>query len=237
MTIENLILLYEAKKNEYAENAYKHISNLLTEAKQTHKLFFEKGKTYQKAIQGGKIPDHEQSWRAFKGKNLEKLIEYIIVDEVKKLGLKIINGNTLERKKTTNLPTELAQIKRNLAIDYGEYGFHLPDVDLIIYEPKTSKVIAVLSSKVTLRERVAQTGYWKLKFVADSTTRHIKVYFITPDEDGTLTLKNAKKKGRAIVEYDTDGCYVLSEAEVEESEKVKMFDKFIPDLKLLLKNT
>ena len=30
--------------------------------------------------------DHEQSWRAFKGKNLEKLIIHIIVDEVKALG-------------------------------------------------------------------------------------------------------------------------------------------------------
>jgi len=45
------------------------------------------------------------------------------------------------------------------------------------------------------------------------------------------------KKGRAIVELDTDGSYVMSEKTVEESEKVKMFDKFIQDLKNLLKNS
>jgi type II restriction enzyme len=235
MTIKDLITIYESKKVQYGENAYKHISNLLTEAKEQHKADFLVSEVAQKALKQGREPDHEQSWRAFKGKNLEKLIEYIITDEIQSLGLKVINGNSLERTEGKNLPEELSKVKRNLLVDYGEYGCHLPDVDLIIYEPKTSKIIAVLSSKVTLRERIAQTGYWKVKLVADSITKHIKVYFITPDEDGTLTIKHPTKKGRAIVEIDTDGCYVLSETNIEESDKVKMFDKFIPDLKRLMK--
>ena len=65
-------------------------------------------------------------------------------------------------------------------------------------------------------------------------TNHIKVYFITPDEDGTLRVREPAKKGRAIVETDTDGSYILSETDIEESDKVKMFDKFIDDLKRLL---
>ncbi|MFC1512621.1 BsaWI family type II restriction enzyme [bacterium] len=222
MKIDYLIKIYEKKKKEFGLKAYQHISNVLTEAKNVHKRHF-------------KGNDHEQSWRAFKGKNLEKLIEYIIADEVKALGLKIINGNTLERTKGENLPKELGKLKRNLLVDFGEFGAYLPDVDLIIYNPKTSDVIAVLSSKVTLRERIAQTGYWKIKLSADETTKHIKVYFITPDEDGTLTIKKPAKKGRAIVEIDTDGSYVLSETKIEESDKVKMFDKFIDDLKKLFK--
>jgi type II restriction enzyme len=235
MTIKDLITIYESKKSAYGENAYKHISNLLTEAKIQHKIDFLDSKAAKKARNQGKEPDHEQSWRAFKGKNLEKLIEYIITDKIQSLGLKVINGNSLERTEGKNLSEELGKVKRNLLVDYDEYGCHLPDVDLIIYEPKTSKIIAVLSSKVTLRERIAQTGYWKVKLVADNITKHIKVYFITPDEDGTLTLKHPTKKGRAIVEIDTDGCYVLSETNIEESNKVKMFDKFIPDLKTLMK--
>ena len=128
------------------------------------------------------------------------------------------------------------QVKRNLAIDYGEFGLHLPDVDIIIYNPQNHKVIAVISSKVTLRERIAQTGYWKLKLFQDDTTKHIKVYFITPDEDGTLTSKKPAKKGRAIVEVDLDGSYVLTEEEIEESNKVKLFEHFIDDLKRLINN-
>jgi type II restriction enzyme len=222
MTIKDLIKIYDTKKKKYGIEAYRHISNVLSEAKEQH------GKDFTG-------DDHEQSWRAFKGKNLEKLIEYIITDEVHALNLQVVNGNSLERTNGSNLSQELSVVKRNLTVDYGEFGLHLPDVDLIIYDPKTSKVVAVLSSKVTLRERIAQTGYWKIKLASDKATKHIKVYFVTPDEDGTLTVKKPTKKGRAIVEVDTDGSYVLSETNIEESDKVKMFDKFIDDLKKLLK--
>jgi type II restriction enzyme len=222
MTIKDLVKIYEKKKQKYGPQAYRHISNVLKEAKEQHKKGFKK-------------LDHEQSWRAFKGKNLEKLIEYIIADEVRNLGLEVVNGNTLERTNGSNLSKKLSLVKRNILIDYGEFGSHLPDVDIIIYHPVTSKIVAVLSSKVTLRERIAQTGYWKIKLASDKATKHIKVYFVTPDEDGTLTVRKPAKKGRAIVEVDTDGSYVLSETNIEESAKVKMFDKFIEDLKKLLK--
>ena len=223
MTITDLIVIYNLKKKEYGKDTYRYISSILQEAKTQHKKDF-------KGI------DHEQSWRAFKGKNLEKLIEYIISDEIKAMGLEVINGNSLERTNSNNLSKELSLVKRNLLVDYGEFGSHLPDVDIIIYIPETSKIVAVISSKVTLRERIAQTGYWKIKLASDKVTEHIKVYFITPDEDGTLTNKVPTKKGRAIVEIDLDGSYVLSETNIEESDKVKMFDKFIYDLKNLLKS-
>jgi len=224
---QDLVTLYEKKKALYGSEAYKHISELLEEAKELHKKDWMKKPTPSK--------DHEQSWKAFKGKNLEKLIIYIIKDEVEKLGLKIVEGNKLEKTRSNNLSLELSTIKRNLLIDYGEFGSHLPDVDIIIYNPKTYKILAVLSSKVTLRERIAQTGYWKIKLSKDKVTEHIKVFFVTPDEDGTLTTKIPAKKGRAIVEVDTNGSYVMSERTIEESSKVKMFDKFIEDLKKLLK--
>jgi len=226
MKFEDLKNLYLKKKERLGVETYKHISKLLKEAKEIHKKDWLKHPTPN--------GDHEQSWRAFKGKNLEKLVQYIITDEVEELGLKVVNGNKLER--TTKLSRELSQVKRNLAIDYGEFGLHLPDVDIIIYNPQNYKVLAVISSKVTLRERIAQTGYWKLKLVQDQATKHIKVYFITPDEDGTLTYKMPAKKGRAIVEVDLDGSYVLTEEKVEESKKVKLAEHFIEDLKGLLKD-
>jgi len=234
MTIKDLVKLYEEKKKRFGVDAHRHISNLLEEAKEIHKKDFLKSPTAERAIAEGRQPDHEQSWRAFKGKNLEKLIVHITKEEVEDLGLKIIEGNTLERTVSTNLSKELSTVKRNLLVDYGTFGSHLPDVDIIIYHPKDFKVIAAISSKVTLRERIAQTGYWKIKLSSDKVTEHIKVYFITPDEDGTLTVKKPTKKGRAIVEVDTDGSYVLSETNIEESDKVKMFDKFIDDLKKLI---
>jgi type II restriction enzyme len=227
MDFEDLKHIYLQKKEIYNNDAYKHISEILKEAKKKHH------KDWLKHPTAGK--DHEQSWRAFKGKNLEKLIQYIITDEVEILGLKVINGNQLER--STNLSPQMSKVKRNLAIDYGEFGLHLPDVDIVIYNPKNCKVIAVISSKVTMRERIAQTAYWKLKLLQDKTTKHIQVYFITPDEDDTLTSLdyNKVKKGRAIVEKDLDGTYVLTDVPINESSKVKLFEHFIDDLKLLIK--
>ncbi len=226
MKFEDLKKMYLQKKEQFGANTYKHISQLLKEAKVFHKKDWLKNPT-----KGG---DHEQSWRAFKGKNLEKLIQYMITEEVENLGLKVVNGNKLER--SVNLPLELSKVKRNLVIDYGEFGLHLPDVDIIIYSPSSYKVLVVISSKVTLRERIAQTGYWKLKLLQDEATKHIRVYFLTPDEDGTLTFKKPAKKGRAILEVDLDGSYILTEEKIEESNKVKLFEHFIKDLRGLLKN-
>ena len=48
--------------------------------------------------------------------------------------------------------------------------------------------------KVTLRERIAQTGYWKFKLLQDEVQSHIKVFFITLDEDRTLTTRNPAKR-------------------------------------------
>ena len=221
MTYKDIISVYESKKKIYKNDTYKYISSLLKEIKEMHR---------KDALNRG-IIDTEQSWRAFKGKNLEKLIEYIIKDEIEKLNLSIINGNILEHNKYSD-NKELDLLKRNLAIDYGEFGMHLPDVDIIIYEPNKIKIIAVLSVKVTLRERIAQTGYWKLKLMDSNITKDIKVFFITLDEDETFSKKPAKK-GRAIVEVDTDGCYVLTENKFERSDKVKLFSEFINDLKKL----
>ena len=99
MQFQDLIKLYEKKKEQYGNNAFQHISELLREAKELHKKDWLKAPTPSK--------DHEQSWRAFKGKNLEKLVIHIIKDEVEILGLKIVDGNTLERTYGSNLPTEL----------------------------------------------------------------------------------------------------------------------------------
>jgi len=222
---EDLEKLYDEMKNEFGDDAYKHVSELLAKAKIIHKL------DWIKAHPNG---DHEQSWRSFKGKNLEKLIQYIIVDEVEELGLRVVNGNLLEHSE--NLPKELSIVKRNLTIDYGKNGMYLPDADIVIYDPNTYKVLVLISVKSSMRERITETGYWKLKLLENKNTRNIKVYFVTLDEDESLTRKYPESKGRAIVESDLDETYVLTEEDIEESDKVKPFSYFIEDLKELLEN-
>jgi type II restriction enzyme len=49
-----------------------------------------------------------------------------------------------------------------------------------------------------------------------------------------LSIRKPAKKGRAIVEVDTDGSYVMTEENIQESDKVKNFDKFLTDLQNLI---
>ena len=144
-TIDDVIKLFEKERAMRGVEAYRYVSKILKEAKELHRQHF---------LSTGKI-DHEQSWRAFKGKNLERLLSYILLKEVRTLGLDMISGNVLTSNQLSPL---FDRVKRNLLVDYGQYGMHLPDVDLVIIDPMDGSVLAAVSVKVTLRERIAQTG-------------------------------------------------------------------------------
>jgi len=200
-----------------------HLSDILKEAKDSYSEEIQK---YGK--------DVEQSWKPFKGNLLEEIILEAILDEVDKLGLKVIRGKDLEKRKEDTLGECLGNVKRSIVVDYGEFGMHLPDADLIIYDPRYCKAVAIISSKASLRERIAQTGYWRIKLKSSPATRNVKVFFITLDEDGDLVVKKPTKKSRAIAEVDTDGTFVITLREIQESGKVKMIDKLLDALKDLL---
>ncbi len=139
--------------------------------------------------------------------------------------LKITTDRELQAKR---LSQELSSVRRNVLVHYGSYSL-LPDMDIVVYEPKTCKVVAVISCKVTLRERVAQTAYWKLKLMQDPITQPIRVFFVTPDEDKNLIRRDPPHRNRIIIEHDTDGAYVLDPS-VEESDKIKRFDRILDDI-------
>lgn len=229
MKLTDLIEMYEGKKKQYGDKAYLHVSEIFEDARERYKSEYLSSPSAARLRAQGKIPDAEQSWKPFKGANFEKLVLYIIGQEVESMGLRCIFGDKLLRPK--NLSAELSTVYRNLLVRYGQYSL-LPDADLVIYEPRIYKVIGIVSCKTTLRERIAQTAYWKLKLSQDPLTMHIKGYFITADEDKDLVkgLSSPKvSRNRIIVEHELDGTYVFHE--VEESEKVKPFPSFIEDLK------
>ena len=233
MKLNDLIAMYENKKRQYRDKAYLHVSEIFEEAREKYKQEYLRSPKAQRLRAEGKSPDAEQSWKAFKGKNFEKLIWRVIDSELgSSLNLCCILGGKLGRKK---ISPELGKVYRNLLVRYGQWSL-LPDADLVIYEPRTCRVVGTISCKITLRERIAQTAYWKLKLASDPLTMHIKGYFITADEDEDLVkgLNSPKaSRNRIIVEHELDGTYVLRE--VEESEKVKPFPEFIEDIRKVIK--
>ncbi len=217
MTFEELKKIYDKKKILFGRNAYKHIPEVLEEAKAQHKIDF-KGK------------DHERSWRIFIGKNLARFIEYVIANKVKNIGLGIVSYNTLKCSEITTTNRKLGRVKRNLVIFYGkDYGAYMPDVDVIIFNPKDCEVVAVLSTKVTLRERNSLTD-WEKRLAADECTEHIKVYFLS-------LYKNENQSKRAITKQcKTTTVNILEDncIDTQLCSKVKKLDKLLLELQSIL---
>jgi len=230
MKLKDLIEMFETKKKQYGDDAYLHISEIFQEAREKYKQEYLASPKAQKVRAEGKSPDAEQSWKAFKGKNFEKLILYIIDSKFRDdFSLRCIPGGWLSRKRISK---ELGRVYYNLVIRYGQWSL-LPDADMVIYEPTTCRVLGVISCKITLRERIAQTAYWKLKLVGDPLRMHIKGYFVTADEDGDLVKGMTNPtRNRILVEHELDGTYALRN--VEESSKVKAFPKLIEDIRRLI---
>lgn len=176
-----------------------------------------------------------KNWRAAKGDIFQERIQQIITDPIEKLGMKVVTRHELEDSSTFS--EELEGIKRHLTIDYAESNSYLPDIDLVVYTPEDSRVIAVISCVVNLKNRIIEQAYWKRKLQTDKNRASIKFYLITVDIDETLKIMDLPKKERVIAEAELDGTYVLTAENLEESDKVKLFEHFIEDLKQVIEES
>ena len=225
-TTEDLLAYYDGPHTEkYGEDAPIHLNELFEETKKEHWNVFRHHLTKK---------DHEQAWKGFLGNNSEKLIAHIIKDEVNAMGLAIAQAKGWEKKSAKNLTAEEAELRQNLAIDYGELGQKLPDADIVLYEPATLRIVAVISSKTSLRERIAQTAYWRIKLTLQDSTERIKMYLFTPDKDGAFAKRKIKTKSRVLAEAELDCTYVMSPEPFEVSDKIKPFADFFDDLRRLV---
>ena len=170
--------------------------------------------------------DFEQSWRAVKGRGLEKIIAHILKRQLAEIDLEL-----LPLREAGNL----------LELDFGEYGRHYPDVDLAVYHPGRDKILAVLSIKTSLRERATQTAYWRNKIRDFPKTRNVKVFLLTPNSDDILRSNRAPNKQRAILETDIDAIYILNTPDIslddylyeDKESRIRLIDELANDLKKL----
>lgn len=186
--------------------------------------------------------DSEQSWHAFIGNKFQTLVYSILKGYLTRLKLQD------EAFRDFDVLTE-SEIKKNeviyrkLAVKYGEYLL-LPDSDMAIVknvceDPWKSEVIGIISCKTSLRERIAQACYWKLKLLSSNITKNIQVFLATTDNDEDFMIREGRResfdgrsRNRIIAEYELDGVYILREDFVEEweSTKVKRYERIFEDL-------
>lgn len=220
MSFDDVLKIYEGKKGDNPNN-YSFVKIIFDEIKKVYK---------KKAAQMGK--DANQSWNSWSGKNLEKLITHILKDYIISIEQRVNITNDDDLRKT-RLEYELDQVRRNVEIFYKKYSI-LPDADIIIYEKSSCNVIAILSCKASLRERVAQAAYWKVKLLSSKVTEGILYYLVSTDNDGNFVKVGEDiERNRIIVEEgEIDGAYIFRD-DVPESEKVKHFHKIFDDLQKL----
>lgn len=208
-----------------------------------HKYFFEILDETKRIFQDKCNDVNGQKWRNESGTMLELLVIYFLEKEISHLGYEMTTDDEI----TSSNSGILEKVGHNLCLKYGKY-YVLPDSDIVIYTPNSAEVKAIISCKASVRERFAQTLYWKLKLATNERTKNIRMYFVTVDKEYNQNKTGFKKpsldiqgdheptKPRILLEYEMDGVYVTRDMKGE-NDKVKMFDKFIDDLKSLLANS
>lgn len=220
MNFEDIKRIYDRRRQ--TEKKYNFVRDIFSDIRKQY---------LKEAAAAGK--DANQSWNSWSGKAFQKLIEYAVADFTKISGfpVSITNDDELRKKR---ISAELDQVRRNIVVFYSQFAV-VPDADIIIYDQKSLRVIAILSCKASLRERVAQAAYWKLKLQSFEGTQHILCYLISTDNDGDFLADGAEtSRDRIIVEYgELDGAYILRD--VPESAKIKNFSSMFVDLTSLFK--
>ena len=90
----------------------------------------------------------------------------------------------------------------------GKEVYLYMDADIVVYHKPSKRIICVISSKKSFRERGAQSAYWALK----KRDRNYKYILVTPDHDNEL-FKPEKPyhqgKWRTILENELDAVFVI----------------------------
>ncbi len=215
MDFEDLKALYNRRKRE--EQGYDFVRQIFIDIRQQ---YLKEARARRK--------DPNQSWNAWSGKSLQKLIEYAITDFIANCGYPVGVTNDDDLRKD-RVPKELDAVRRNIIVFYAQFAV-VPDADIILYDKQSLRVIAILSCKASLRERIAQAAYWKLKLQSFEKTRGILCYLVSTDNDGDfMQVGNDISRDRIIVEYgELDGAYIFRD--IPESTKVKNFSSIFEDL-------
>lgn len=139
----------------------------------------------------------EQSWHKYIGDKFQKVIYSIIKGYLVKLKAQDKSFRKFEVLQESEIKKNEI-IFRKLAVKYEEYLL-LPDTDMAIVkyadlEPWKSEVIAIISCKTSLRERIAQACYWKLKLLSSDVTKNIRIFLATTDNDEDFFLNKNRRE-------------------------------------------
>jgi len=135
----------------------------------------------------------DQAWKTCKG----SLYEYAVFRYMQNI---VENDEVLKNKITVMMGDE-ALISHKEQIVIRNWSDIFPDVDILIIEKETNSVIAILSCKTSLRERLTETAFWKRELEKTRNMTEIKLVFITTDKDNELRTDTNRYILLHVVDY------------------------------------
>lgn len=158
------------------------------------------------------------SLRPIAGNRFTFMVAKILKPQLNEIGLDCVTSGTIKSKLNKMLIVTTDSGDRDLK----------PDLDIIVFEKDNpDNILAIISCKTTLAERVMQTIRWKDSMsTLQENLREIKVYLVTAWDKFT----NPTNRNRV---HQLDSAYSCNE-DVVEDDKVKKFDKLVDDLRRLI---
>ena len=199
---------------------HEQIAEILEAAKEPHKAEWSRAPS-----RGGSWDD---SWRNWRGKTLKLLVAHLATQALEAGGvnLAVATDSDLWGKGRN---ADLAPISRAIEVDFHPFGRCRPNVNLVVYDPASHRVVAALWCKTRTRERLPVLAYWRSKMRESSASPSVRVGLVTLDQDDGLRKdKRPFTKDQAIVNSDLDMTYVLA-PEFFETPRVKRFATFADD--------
>lgn len=168
-----------------------------------------------------------QAWKTCKG----SLYEYAVFRHIQK----VIDEDEYLKNKIKIMMGDDAIEAHKEEIVIRNWSDIFPDVDLLLIEKETNKILAILSCKTSLRERLTETAFWKREMEKTRGKEGIKLVFITTDKDRELRTDTNRYILLHVVDYtfitDPERYAELIEAYRKKYGKKEDFEDFIGKIK------
>ena len=217
--------LYREYRAWPQEPAHEHLTELFNKIKPEHRRRWRDANPDKSG--------YEQAWRAWKGKNFKLLAEELIQAGVLRANaatqrqLALVSEAQL---KPAQIDDDLRPIRDALSVDCDSFGSYLANFDFAVYDDSSAEIVAIISCKTTLRERLVTLLFWGGLLQRGSAGRQARLVLMTLDEDQQLRrMSNQPSKNYALVNTYVDATYMLTHS-FEETERIHRFSRFGEDL-------
>ena len=135
----------------------------------------------------------DQAWKTCKG----SLYEYAVFRYIQN----IVENDDLLKDKIIVMMGDEALISHKDQIIIRNWCDIFPDADILIIDKRTDSVIAILSCKTSLRERLTETAFWKRELEKTRDMTEIKLVFVTTDKDNELRTETNRYILLHVIDY------------------------------------